>query len=152
MIDSKLVQSSAEELLNDLQVDAAVKVATEEDVFLVTISPKDANDSPLLIGYHGETLSSFQLILGLILFKKSTEWVKLSVDIDGYKEKREAQLKTMAESFALQAVSSGQPVYLPPLSAADRRIVHMSLQDRQDVFSESEGEGENRRLVIKPKI
>lgn len=150
-MDINLIKNTAEELLTDLQIVGIVEVSQEEDVFLVRIIPKDLTDAPLLIGYHGETLSSFQLILGLMLFKKTNEWVKISVDIDGYKEKREVQLQAMAESFALQAISSGQPVYLPPLSAADRRVVHVCLQDRQDVYSESEGEGENRRLVIKPK-
>jgi spoIIIJ-associated protein len=74
------------------------------------------------------------------------------VDVDGYREKRAVQLTAMAESFALQAVSSGQPVFLPPMSASERRVVHLALQDRPDVYSESEGEGSDRRLVIKPKV
>lgn len=151
MIDKKVLKATAEDLLSDLQIVGKISIDQQDDINLVKITPKEKDDAPLLIGYHGETLASFQLILGLILFKKGGEWVKLSVDVDGYKEKREVQLKAMAESFALQAISSGQPVYLPLLSAADRRVIHVSLQDRSDVMSESEGEGENRRLVIKPK-
>lgn len=147
----KTIKTTVKELLVDMQIDADVEIVAQEDIFLVKITPTDPNDAPLLIGYHGETLSSFQMITGLTVFKKSGEWVKLSVDVDGYREKREVQLVAMAESFALQAVTSGQPVFLPPLSAAERRVIHVALQDREDVFSESEGEGRDRRLVIKPK-
>jgi len=147
----KIIKSAVEDILSDLGVVCESDYSLDVDVYSVKLTPTDPNDAPLLIGYHGETLASLQSIIGLIVFKKTGEWLKLVLDVDGYREKREGQLKALAESFALQAVSSGQPVFLPPMTPSERRVIHLSLEGRTDVYSESEGEGENRRLVIKPK-
>lgn len=149
---TELITKLAEDLLQDLQVVAEVKVSEDDGAYQVKILPRDEDDVPLLIGYHGETVSSIQIILGLLVFKQVGEWVKLVVDVADYRDKRAAQLKVMAESFAAQAVSTGQTIYLPPLSPAERRVVHISLESRTDVETFSEGEGQNRRLAIKPKV
>ena len=148
----ELIAKLAEDLLQDLQVVAEVKVSEEDGAYQVKILPREEDDVPLLIGYHGETVSSIQIILGLLVFKQVGEWVKLVVDVADYRDKRAAQLKAMADSFAAQALSTGQTIYLPPLSPAERRVIHLSLEGREDVESFSEGEGQNRRLAIKPKV
>lgn len=144
-----IIKSASEDLLARLGIVATVEVESEEEnLYKVTIQTEE---SGLLIGFHGETLSSFQLILGLIVYKKLNKWVRVVVEIGDYREKREAELRAMAESYAAQVVSSGQPIYVPYLPPIERRIIHMALQDRPDVMTFSEGEGRNRRLVIKPK-
>lgn len=155
---TQVVKETAEELLANLQIDCAVEVAEgEEGVVAVTVQ---SPESGLLIGYHGETLSSFQLILGLMVYQRSRradaakrlgQWVKVVVEVGDYRAKRAQQLEVMAKSYAEQAIASGQPVYLPYLPPAERRVVHLALQDRNDVTTESEGEGNQRRVVIKPK-
>ncbi len=148
---AEIVKSLAEELLADLQVDGQIELSSETDIFSVKILPVDPNDTPLLIGYHGETVSSFQTILGMLVAKKVGEWVRIVVDVADYRDKRAEQLTAMAESFASQALSTNQPVYLPPLTPAERRVIHIALAERADIETFSEGEGRNRRLVIKPK-
>lgn len=145
----KLIEESAEELLQKLQIDAKVEVVEgEEDLYTVNVV---TSESGLLIGFHGETLSSFQVVLGLIVYKKVGEWVKLIVEVGDYRAKRAEQLTAMATAYANQAISTGLPVILPPLPPSERRVVHIALQERPDVESVSEGEGNQRRVVVKPK-
>lgn len=142
------VKTLAEDLLARLEISAEVKVELADDTYQVKV---ETEESGLLIGYHGETLSSFQLILGLIVYKKLGQWARVVVEVGDYRAKREAQLREMAESYATQVVASGQPMTLPYLPPIERRIIHMALQDRTDVVTQSEGEGNQRRVVIKPK-
>lgn len=144
----KVVKTTAEELLQQLQIEATVTVALADDTYQVTVQTPE---SGLLIGFHGETLASFQLILGLIVYKKLGEWVRVVVEVGDYRAKREVQLREMAESYAAQVAASGQPMTLPYLPPIERRIIHLALQDRTDVQTASEGEGNQRRVVIKPK-
>ncbi len=145
----EVVKKAAEDLLSALQIEGTVAVSKgEEDVISVNL---ETTESGLLIGFHGETLYSFQLILGLMVYKQLGEWVKIVVEIGDYRAKREEQLTAMAQAYANQAISTGQPVYLPPLPPSERRVVHMALQERTDVETISEGEGNSRRVVVKPK-
>lgn len=143
-----VVKSVVEEILSMLGVPAVVEVTSnEEKAFVVRI---ETEESGLLIGYHGETLASLQMIAGLVVFRKLGEWSRVVIEVGDYRARREEQLKAMAESYAAQALATGEPVYLPFLPPIERRVVHMALQDRRDVLTESEGEGRTRRLVIKP--
>lgn len=144
-----IVQSLAEELLKDLHVEATTSASeTKEGVVNVNI---ETPESGLLIGFHGETLSSFQLILGLLVYKKLGTWVRVVVEVGDYRQKREEQLKEMAESYANQVVATNQPLTLPYLPPFERRIIHLALQDNPKVATESIGEGNLRRVVVKPK-
>lgn len=143
-----VVKSAVEEILSMLGVSATVEVEQgEEKSFVVRL---ETEESGLLIGYHGETLASLQIIAGLVVFRKLGEWSRLVIEIGDYRARREEQLRAMAESYATQALATGEPVYMPFLPPIERRVVHLALQDRKDVRTESEGEGRTRRLVIKP--
>ncbi|MEK7565739.1 MAG: R3H domain-containing nucleic acid-binding protein [Patescibacteria group bacterium] len=145
----KTVKDHAEELLKLLTLEGTVEVVIkEEDTYQVNIATGESN---LLIGYHGEALSSFQLILGLIVYKKLGSWIRIVVEVGDYRARREEQLKAMALSYATQAVNTGQVIYLPYLHPAERRIIHLALEDSPRVECFSEGEGRNRRVIIKPK-
>lgn len=145
----QIVQTKAEELLRNLEIAAAVRVEQDsEGVFKVTI---ETEDSGLLIGYHGETLSSFQMILGLLIYRATKEWHRVLVEVGDYRARREEQLRAMAEAYARQALSGGQPIYLPYMSPVERRVIHMALQDHPQVMTVSEGEGRHRRLVVKAR-
>jgi spoIIIJ-associated protein len=143
------VKKQAEDLLAALQIKAKVSTLVDENE-VVTVNI-ETEESGLLIGFHGETLSSFQLILGLMVYKKTGKWTKVLVEVGDYRAKRAEQLTAMAAAYANQAISTGQSVYLPPLPPSERRVVHMALQDRPDVETYSEGEGNSRRVVVKPK-
>lgn len=145
----EVVKQAAEEMLQQMDLAAAVMVTpTEGDVSLVNV---ETEESGLLIGYHGETLSSFQLLLGQIVTKRANEWVRIVVEVGDYRAKREEQLIQMARSYAEQVVATGQPIALPSLPPIERRIIHMALQDNPEVETYSEGEGNMRRLIIKLK-
>ena len=102
-----------------------------------------------LIGYHGENIQALQLLLsGLKL--RSEGPVRLYLDIDGYKASKNQTLVDLANKVAEQALKIERNIHLDPMSAYDRRIIHTTLQGREDVTTESTGEGEKRHVVIKP--
>lgn len=102
-----------------------------------------------LIGYHGENIQALQLLLsGLKL--RSEGPVRLYLDIDGYKASKNQTLVDLANKVAEQALKIERNIHLDPMSAYDRRIIHTTLQGRDDVTTESTGEGEKRHVVIKP--
>lgn len=164
MENKKLVKETLEELLQKLDVKAEVKVEEKEGVFEVQM---ETEDTGVLIGYHGETLASLQLILSLMIYKarqrlssgegapasKKTEdsWLKILVNIGDWRQRREETLKQMALSAAEKVVSSGEAMALTELSSFERRTVHLALADHPQVTTESEGEGSDRRLIIKLK-
>ena len=125
-----------------------VEVRLEEDLYHIVLhTPSPA----LLIGYHGETLSALQLILGQHLHALTGEWLNLSVNVNDYRERRETALKSLADSVISQVVASGLPHTLPPLPASERRVIHLYLADHPQVFSSSQGVGRSRSVIISPK-
>lgn len=102
-----------------------------------------------LIGFHGENIKAIQLLLsGLKL--RSEGPVRMYLDIDGYKENRNQSIIDLANKVAEQAIKIERNIHLDPMNAYDRRIVHTTLQNRDDVTTESTGEGEKRHVVVKP--
>jgi spoIIIJ-associated protein len=124
-------------------------------VDVVTIDPLLLNvhggDVADLIGRRGENLRSLQFVLGLMLNKQLRRHTRVNVDADGYRARREELLTGMAERFAARVRSTGQPMQLEAMPPNERRIVHMALSDDPDVTTESVGEGDARRVVIKPR-
>lgn len=103
-----------------------------------------------LIGRQGKTLSGLQRIVRLMVGKQLTRWVNLTVDVEGYKQRREQDLRDLARRMADRAVRSGYTVYLDPMTPYDRRIVHVTLRNRSDVRTESVGKGRGRHVTIIP--
>lgn len=146
------IKKTTEELLEKLKVEATVDVSEGEKEgetnYKVNIGTQETG---LLIGYHGETLNSLQLLLGVILYKKVGKWIHIVVDVGNYRQMREESIKEMVDRIVGEVESTKQPVTLPYLSPLERRIVHMMLTDSKTVISESEGSGRDRRLTIKPR-
>ncbi len=90
--------------------------------------------------------------MSFLIHKSLGSWVKVMVNVGDYRQRREEQLKKLAMTLAMKVKFSGEAQTVPNLSPAERRIVHIALTDHPDVCSESEGEGRDRQLVIKPKI
>ena len=102
-----------------------------------------------MIGYHGESLQALQMLLsGLKL--RSEGPIRMYLDVDGYKQNRNQAIIDLAQKTAEQAVKIERNIHLDPMNAYDRRIVHTTLQNRDDVTTESTGEGEKRHVVVKP--
>ncbi len=108
-------------------------------------------DSGLLIGRRGQTLQSLQLLVNLIVRKRFGDEVRVVLDVERYRERRENSLRDMATKVASRVVQSSRSITLEPMSPADRRIVHTSLSDYPGVTTESAGVGDNRKVTIMPK-
>lgn len=109
------------------------------------------SDLSILIGRRSETLSAFQYIAALIVGKQAQQFVQLTVDVEGYRDRREKQLIQMAKRMAEQVVKSGRRQTLEPMPAAERRIIHIALREHPAVKTESTGEEPYRKVMILPK-
>jgi spoIIIJ-associated protein len=109
------------------------------------------NDLSVLIGRRSETLSAFQYIASLIVGKEEQQFVQLTVDVEGYRDRREKQLIQMAQRMADQVSKSGRRQTLEPMPSGERRIIHIALRDHPDVKTESTGEDPYRKVMIIPK-
>jgi spoIIIJ-associated protein len=112
----------------------------------------DTYENSLLIGVKGKTLEALQVLVRNLISSYTKEKVVTTLDIGGYKSNRAKQLEILATKTAKDVIKSKQPIKLKPMSAFERRIIHEKLADWRDVFTESEGEGENRAIVIKPSV
>ncbi len=110
----------------------------------------EGDDSGLLIGRKGETLRSLQFLVRYLVSKKTSQRANLSLDVEGYDERRRQSLSNLANRVSQRVVKTGRSIELEPMNARERRVVHMALSDRDDVFTESSGSGEDRRVVISP--
>ena len=87
----------------------------------------------------------------MIVQKKLGEWIRVVVDVGDWREKQEQRVKDLAYQIVEKAIETGQPQPIYNLTPSQRRVVHMALADNKDVLTESEGEGEDRYLVVKPR-
>ena len=150
-MDKKIeaIKGIIQDLLNHLEVKATISMSEEEEN---SVAIQLETDQPgVLIGYHGETLAAIQLIVSMIAYRKFSEWTRVLVNVGDYRERRKEVLKRMALAVAERAKFSGQPQSLPPMSAFERRIIHLALTGDSELETTSEGEGEDRHVVIKPK-
>lgn len=108
-------------------------------------------DTGTLIGHRGETLAALQHITRLIVGQQLAKRVRLIVDVEGFKSRREESLRRLAQRMAEQAVRTGRTVTLEPMPPNERRIIHLALRDHPQVSTESVGEGERRKVTIIPK-
>lgn len=143
------VKQATEDLLARLGVAGTVSVDTDEEgAYRVHI---ETEETGLMIGFHGQTLESFQIILGMIVGKVLGSWQRVYVNVGDYREKREEALMYMAQRAAEKTLSTGIPVELSRLSPSERRVIHLTLSGDERVATESTGEGNNRILIVKPK-
>ena len=110
----------------------------------------DGEDLSVLIGRHGNTISSLQQLVSLIVSRKVGYKYPITVDVHGYKGRQKEKLEDFAFRMANKAVNLKKEIDLRPMSAAERRIIHIALREEKSVETFSEGEGRNRHLVIKP--
>jgi spoIIIJ-associated protein len=111
----------------------------------------EGEDLGILIGRRGQTLSSLQYILRLIVGHKTNTWIPVVIDAEAYKQRRYEAIQALAHRMAENVKTKGTPFTLEPMPPYERRIVHMALANHSAVYTESIGEGESRKVVIKPK-
>ncbi len=145
--DLETIQKIAENLLSLVGLTGEIAVSEENETAQVVVTTEEGG---MLIGYHGETLESFQTILSLMVSHATGEFVRVSVEVGDYRKNRVEYLKHLAEQAKEQALSQQSGVSLS-LKPWERREVHLLLQDDADVITESMGEGRDRVLVVKPR-
>ena len=151
----QIAEQVVKELFLRLGVEEVPAVSMQDGVLAVTLTMEDPKT---LIGERGQTLFEIQHLLRTMLRKKFQQDLSsqagsphIFLDINDYRKSKEEYLRDTARQLADEAVLLNKPRELPAMSSADRRIVHMELSQRTDVVSESVGEGDDRRVVIKPK-
>jgi spoIIIJ-associated protein len=139
------------QLLRSMSVEARSTIVSSgsgpDDPAIINIEGMDAG---LLIGRRGETLYALQYMVNLLVTATTGERTSVIVDIEGYQERRRQNMAALAKRSAAKVVSTRKPFTLEPMSAADRRIVHMTLTDDNRVNTESYGYGRDRRVTITP--
>lgn len=109
------------------------------------------DDLAVLIGRHGRTLDSIQFLVSAIVRRKLGYRYPVVVDVEGYKSRQRQKIESIAKSAANRAVSQDRDVPMRPMTPYERRIVHITLRDDVRVETESEGEGSERHVVVKPR-
>lgn len=150
-----VAQETVSELLEKMKVNAEVSASFGE--------PEDArsripvrveiqgNDLSILIGRQAETLNALQYIASLIVAKEMGQPVTLVLDVEGYRQRREQQIRQLARRMAEQAINTQRRQVLEPMPANERRIIHIELRDNPLVSTESIGEDPHRKVTILPK-
>ena len=142
------IEKFLKEFKNSLPEDTDYKTEKSEKYINVTLN---GNNLGFLIGYRGETLYAMQNILSAIAGKGIQNKVRVILDIEGYKEKREKTLEDLAEKVAKTVIRTKKSVKLEPMQAYERKIIHSKLQYNDKVETTSIGEEPNRRIVISLK-
>jgi spoIIIJ-associated protein len=127
--------------------DARVEVYDAGECIAVDVSP---GDTGLFIGQKGETIDAFQHLLNIAVYNNRDFVKRIIIDSEGYRQRRIEAVQGMAHRMARRATREGRTVELPPMSSSERRIVHTYLKENPKVSTDSEGSGENRRVIISP--
>jgi spoIIIJ-associated protein len=151
-----VAKEALEELLKMMKLTAQVEMGSdtpetsESEVAPIALEVK-GDDLGILIGRRGETLAALQYILRLIVAHHQKARVPLTIDVEGYRQRRYRSLRELALRLAQKAISTGQSMTLEPMPADERRIVHLALSVNPDVVTQSIDEGEMRKVVIMPR-
>lgn len=151
-----LTEEDLEETKNNLEkfIKEFLKNLGEEYKYDINIEKNEINvkidggNSGTLIGYRGETLNALQHILSLIANKHTSAKVRVLLNVDGYKEKREKTLEELALKVSKTVIRTNKSITLEPMNAYERKIIHSKLQDMTDIGTHSIGEEPHRRIVI----
>lgn len=148
----RVAEQTVRDLLEKMKIKATVTASVrraaddqDEDTILIDI---EGDDLSILIGRRSETLNALQYITSLIVGKRLNHWVPLTIDVQGYRARRERQLRVLARRMADQAIHSGRRQVLEPMPANERRVIHLELRDHPQVTTESVGDEPNRKITI----
>jgi spoIIIJ-associated protein len=155
---AEVAKNALETLLSLMEVSASVMPSAallaggEEEGATDSITLEiEGEDLGILIGRRGQTLSCLQYIVRLIVGHQTKVWLPIVIDVEGYKRRRYDALQALAWRMAEMVKTRREPFALEPMSAFDRRVIHLALADHPDVTTQSSGEGEARKVVILPK-
>jgi spoIIIJ-associated protein len=149
----KIIEETTKDLMEKagFPSEIEIKELNTEDGEGIICNIKTTEDSNLLIGQYGVNLQAFQHIARLVIRKKlSDEKVSFTLDVNSYRDQKNHSIISQAKEAAEQAVNEGKVIIMKPMSAYERRLVHMELSKNEKVATESVGEGENRKILVKP--
>jgi spoIIIJ-associated protein len=141
------VRSLVERIASTLGITCRVEVREAEDGLTATCVGSEIG---VLIGRHGQTIDAVQYLVNAIVAKRAGERVDVTIDAAGYRERRRATLESLAVRSARRALDSGEPIELDPMTAVERKVVHVRLKEYGGVETASEGTEPNRFVVIIP--
>jgi len=144
-----LINDVASSLFQRLEINGEFDLVVNEENTIEIIL--DTPDTGIVIGYHGEILDSLQLLLSLMVARKLGRFVRVSLEVGDYKKNRSQYLEKLADQIKEKVLEENQEYTLPALRPWERRIVHMYLQNDEQVVTESVGDGKDRTLVVRPK-
>jgi spoIIIJ-associated protein len=155
-------QEDAEEIPQDVvdETEARITALLDAMGFAARVEVYDAggfvavdvatDNTALFIGQKGETIDALQYLVNGSVNRTRTSRVRIVLDAEGYRQRRVEALQGMAHRSARRAVREDRPVELPPMNPAERRVVHLFLRDNPRVTTESEGDGDARRVLVSP--
>lgn len=146
--EESLIHDTIEEFLHILEIDGSFNFKMDDELIDLSL---ETNDTGIVIGYHGEVLESLQLLLSLAISKKIGRFIRVSIEAGDYKKNRTDYLTNLALKTKERVLLEQREIQLSNLKSWERRIIHMIFQDDKEVLSESQGEGRDRMLVIRPR-
>jgi spoIIIJ-associated protein len=144
----KVAKEVMEVLIKSMRITADVSATQSAAGELPVTLEIEGDDLGVLIGRRGQTLTSLQYIVRLIVAEKLKMWVPINVDVAGYKKRRYESLQNLALRLAEQVKRNRRLIMLEPMPADERRIIHLTLADHPDITTQSMGEGEMRKVAI----
>lgn len=138
-------------ILQGMGIIGLFDISTNEDIMTIEINNISSSDMGIIIGKRGNTLDSIQYLLSIAINKGRDNYIKVVLDAEGYRKKREETLIRLSNKMAEKAVYSKRPIKLEPMNPYERRIIHSTLQSFDGVSTYSEGNEPYRRVVIVTK-
>ncbi len=138
-----------EELIQALGIDVTVESYFDDDELWMVIKGESLS---WLIGHHGRTLDALQVLVGAIVNKRMKAPVRVTIDVEGYRAQRKQEVRALAETTIDEALAHQEAIALRPMSAMERKTVHMTAGQHEDVTSMSEGVDPERYVVITPAV
>lgn len=148
--EKKIIKATTQGLLDLLNIDGTFDIVEKEDSDNIEIV-LDTPDTGIVIGYHGDTLEALQLVLSLCISKKIGKFKHVSIEVGDYRKNRTDWLRNLALTTKERVVAENKELALPELKSWERRVIHLIFQDDKEVVSESQGEGRDRVLVVRPR-
>ena len=139
------------DVIHSMGIDAKIDVEEDEESLRMDIVEVDERDAGVLIGKRGETLDALQYLTSIVTNAHTDRYVRVFLNTQGYREKREFALKNLARKMSAKAIRYGRNMKLEPMNPYERRIIHSEVQKIRGVTSFSEGSEPYRRLVIQPE-
>ncbi|MCG8482056.1 MAG: protein jag [Clostridia bacterium] len=140
-----IAEKFLKELFIKMNIDVNIRTKFDKNILTIDIEGKDAG---IIIGKRGHTLDSFQYLTSLVVNKNRENYIRIIINAENYRQKREQTLINLAKRLADKVQNTGRSVRLEPMNPYERRIIHAALQDNKNIVTRSEGEDPYRRIII----